>query len=200
MALFCCSQVSLVGGLAGRSCVGSAPRIEFLGGISISPIYRLDIADFAGPRAQIDSISTTYRRYIEGISTIFSHMNILLCTNNALMSWCQGAREAHALRAGTHNAVYNKLGEPDLMQHHGSLRDHRHGHAKGPWGARGRPPVTKRWPWASSRPIPVQHRVMCCILAQGTMEWHQVGSWGPSFVSPNPLEAQVGRWNQADTY
>ena len=39
----------------------------FWGGISISSIYRLDIADFAGP--QIDSISSIYRRV--DISTIY---------------------------------------------------------------------------------------------------------------------------------
>ena len=155
------------------SCVGSG----FLGGMSISPIYRRFIADLAGP--QIGTISPIYadiRPYV----TCFSHITSTVP---------RGSRgPCLILRSAIHNAVYNKLNEPDLMQHHGPLRDHRHGHAKGagPWGAWGRLPVTKRWPWASSRPIPVQRRVMCCILAQGTMEWHQVGSWGPSFVSRNP--------------
>ena len=72
------------------------------------------------------------------------------------------------------------------MHHRRSLRDHPHGRAKGPWGPRGRLAVTKRWPWTSRRPIPVQRRVMCCILAHGAVQWHRVGSWGPWFVARNP--------------
>ena len=40
----------------------------FLGGILISPICRLDIADFAG--TQIGSISAIYRRYIDNVEPI----------------------------------------------------------------------------------------------------------------------------------
>ena len=118
------------------------------------------------------------------------------------ISCIRGARERPmraSMAAMQSAAIINKVYTPCPVQHLRSLRGHPHGYAKGPWGARGRLPVTKRWPWTSRRPIPVQRRVMCCILAQETMEWHQVGSWGPSFVSPNPLETLVWQWIQADT-
>ena len=161
--------------------------------VNISLIY----CRFRGPSDRLDifDISKIYRRYL-------AICNICLCYKQGVQAGCQGAREAQAVRAAihVHNAVYiNKLKEPDLMQHHGSLRDRRHGRAKGPWGARGRLTVTKRWPWSSRRPIHVQRRVTCCILAHGTMKWHRVGSWGPWFVACNPPETPVRQWKQTDT-
>ena len=56
----------------------------------------------------------------------------------------------------------------DPMHHRRSLRDHPHGRAKGPWGPRGRLAVTKRWPWTSRRPIPVQRTVIMMFS-----HWHR---------------------------
>ena len=100
------------------------------------------------------------------------------------------AQEARNLREATHNAVYtNKLNVPHPMQYRWSLRDHSSWSRQGPRGTRGRLPVTMMavgLSWTSRRPIPVQSRVICCILSEGTMKWHRVGSCGPSFVFSTP--------------
>ena len=80
-----------------------------------------------------------------------------------------GPLEPYALGAAMHKVdTIRKLNEPDPMVHQRSLWGHSPSlrvHWKGPRGARGRLPVMKRWPWSSRRPIPVQHRVRCCLLS-----------------------------------
>ena len=81
-------------------------------------------------------------------------------------------QEANAVSVAMHNAIYTyKPGEPNMMQHDVPLRGNSSWPRHGPWGAQGRLPITN-WltggvglSWTSHSPIPVQPRVICCILA-----------------------------------
>ena len=136
----------------------------FLGGISISSIYRRFIVDFAGP--QIGSISSIYQRYIDDI--------LAECNSFIDLAWLCVQQGAQALRAAISRALgIRKHNTTNPMQHcrSTSLRDH-------PLGAPGRLPVLKGLLWSSSsrRPMPVQRRVMCCMLAQNAIKLYRVGT------------------------
>ena len=153
---------------SGRSCVGSAQRIDFFGGhidiVDISSIYRR----FRRPSDRLDivDISTIYRRYIDDI--------LAKCNSFIDLAWLCVQQGAQALRAAISRALgIRKHNTTNPMQHcrSTSLRDH-------PLGAPGRLPVLKGLLWSSSsrRPMPVQRRVMCCMLAQNAIKLHRVGT------------------------
>ena len=121
---------------------GGVQRIHSWGGhidiVALSPLYRR--FSRALGRRYIDDI------IIADTSTIFE-LNVTFVFINISHGECPGARQAHALRAAMHSAVCtSKLNKPDPMQHRESLRDHSSWPRQGPWGARGRLPVTKCWP------------------------------------------------------
>ena len=69
--------------------------------------------------------SSIYRRYIVDISMIYE-LNVTVL----FIAWCSRGSRGPCLRDEMHTAstlhavCIKKLNKPDLMQHHGSLRDH----------------------------------------------------------------------------
>ena len=107
-----------------------------------------------------------YRRYVDDI--------LVKCNSFIDLAWLCVQQGAQALRAAISRALgIRKHNTTNPMQHcrSTSLRDH-------PLGAPGRLPVLKGLLWSSSsrRPMPVQRRVMCCMLAQNAIKLHRVGT------------------------
>ena len=120
---------------------------RFWGDIWISSLYRRFIVAFPSP-------------WIVDISAIFElhvkfNVNIFIC-HFILHGECSGAQEAHALRAAMPNAVYIcKLNEPGPIRCSIIPAQPFFMAIKGPQGAQGRLPVTKRCLWTSHRPMTV---------------------------------------------
>ena len=102
--------------------------------ISILPIHCRFIIAFSGPRIYNYYI-ILYRRCIVDISTIFE-LNVTICFTSQMVvvvTVCKDSRIPGLKGSHLKGTRQQEARHVDPMQHRRSLRDHPHGHAKGPW-------------------------------------------------------------------